>query len=62
MSITFINVAVVGTISAVLYRNGGKDYSVYVYDRSKGKSSLVDSYTGTRADCNKFRNAALTVA
>lgn len=60
MSIVFINTATVGTLSAPLYRNGTEGYSVYVYDRSKGKDTLVDSYTGTRAECNKFRNAALS--
>jgi len=61
MSIVFINTAVVGTLTAALYRNGGEGYSVYVYQKNlKGKATLIDSFTGSRADCNKFRNSALS--
>jgi hypothetical protein len=61
MTVTFINTAVAGTLTAALYRNGGESYSVYVYQKNpKGKAVLVESYTGTRSECNKFRNAALS--
>jgi len=61
MSIVFLNTAVVGTVSAPLYRNGVEDYSVYIYQKNgRGNEVLVDQFTGSRADCNKFRNAALS--
>ena len=60
MTIVLLNTAVVGKVTAPLYRNGGESYSAYVFVKdAKGKANLVDSYIGTRSQCNKFRNAAM---
>ena len=58
-AVVFINTAVVGKVSAPLYRSAD-GFSTFIYIRNpKSKDLLVDKFSGTRADCNKFRNAAV---